>query len=134
MDVASSGTRAVRGHLSILPQDQRLLANPFLAILVAIPWGFGFRWAFLRKSPTFLLILLGLLPCIAYFLQYHCLDCGATGRFFRWRSHACSAVIARCHSERRTWFRPPNPTAQVILWGYFLVAAYFLGLMIQLAR
>ena len=106
-----------------LEEFQRLVANPFLAVFWLIVLFGIVREALATKS----LPLLGLAACgllvLGHLLQYHCRDCGETGRLFRWRSHACPGVLARQQYGRARRFRGPNPRTQLILWIYFLIAA-----------
>lgn len=108
---------------------QRLVANPFLALLLMIPWVVGFRDAFLRRDPLILLALLLGLVGIACLLQYHCRDCGKTGLLFSWRSHACGHALARQFSQKRRRLRGPNPTTQTVLWMYLLAIVTFLAIV-----
>ena len=43
------------------------------------------------------------LVLVVFLFQYHCLDCGATGRLSRWRDHACDRRVAarRRHGSTR---------------------------------
>jgi hypothetical protein len=117
-----------------LPQEfQRLVANPFLALFWLIILFPIFRQALEWKSlPLLGVALLGLFVA-GYFLQYHCLDCGATGRLFKWKEHACPSVVARQQAGRVRRFRGPNPVLQTILWGYVLGALAILAYVVALA-
>lgn len=105
----------------------RLVANPFLALLYLVGWlvalyktvfgGFaGPLW------PMLLVILFAGLALFPYFLEYHCLDCGRTGRLARWRRHLCERSLARLESGRRRRLRGPNPWVQLTLWFWALLA------------
>jgi hypothetical protein len=102
-------------------EHQRLVANPFLALASLIPWMLLFRHVFVARHLGALIGLLALVAVIPCLLQYHCLDCGATGMLFRWRRHACARVLARQVLATRGRFRGPNPTTQTVLWGYAIV-------------
>ena len=113
-----SSTRRPPAGRSVYADDprayQRLVVNPFLAFLALIGWvalmRFGYRE---RLLPAFLLAQV--LPVLAYFaVQYHCLDCGATGRLSRWKDHACESVVARRLAGRPRRFRGPNPRSQML--------------------
>ena len=86
---------------------QRLVTNPFLAVLFTIPWGLAFRRMVLDKNlPVTLVMLLGIAGIVCL-IQFHCLDCGATGCFFRWKRHACglceSALSATSAARASAW-------------------------------
>jgi hypothetical protein len=109
------------------------VANPFLAVAGLIAWLAAFRWALtlptLHAACFTALALVGT-PCL---LQYHCLDCGATGLLFRWKSHACERVRDRQELDRVRRFRGPNPTIQMILWAYLLAGVAVLAVAVGLA-
>jgi hypothetical protein len=111
------------GRPPLLPQEyQRLVANPFLAMFGLIVWFYGVRQAFMIESGyLFLVAILSLLGVVCL-LQYHCLDCGATGLLFRWKSHACPRVRARQQNGEVRHLRGPNPVFQTVLWIYGLLA------------
>jgi hypothetical protein len=115
------------------PQEyQRLVANPFLAVLGLIVWVVAMRQALaLRNLAVVLLTLLGLVA-LGYLLQYHCLDCGATGLLSRWKSHACERVRARQQFDQVRRFRGPNPVFQTVLWGYLLAVLAILAAAVLL--
>jgi hypothetical protein len=117
-----------------IPQEfQRLVANPFLAVFwLVVLFGFLRLALDLRSLPMVGIVLLGLLVA-GYLLQYHCLDCGGTGRLFQWRDHACPSVVARQRAGRVRRFRGPNPLLQTILWGYVLGVLAILVYVVTLA-
>jgi hypothetical protein len=117
-----------------LPQEyQRLVANPFLALVGLIAWVAAFRWALNRRSLGAVgPVVFGLVAVFAL-LQYHCLDCGATGSLFRWKSHACDRVRARQEADQVRRFRGPNPVLQTVLWGYLLAGVAILGIVLYQA-
>jgi hypothetical protein len=111
----------------------RLVANPFLALVYFVAWLMamyesifgGFAGALTPMLVVMLLAALGLLP---YTLQYHCLDCGSTGRLSRWKKHACHSALNRRDAGAKRRFRGPGPTLQLVLWMWFLMAmAMFLN-------
>lgn len=110
---------------------QRLVVNPFLAFLALIGWvaltHFGYRERLLLAF-----LLAQVFPVMAYFaVQYHCLDCAATGRLSRWRGHACESVVARRLAGRPRRFRGPNPRSQMLLWIYGLMAAIWYAIVLR---
>ena len=117
-----------------LPQEyQRLVANPFLALLGLIA-GFAAVTKALesRNLPLVGLSLLALCA-VGYLLQYHCLDCGTTGLLFRWKSHACERVLVRQQTGRVRRIRGPNPTFQTVLWIYLMIGVAILIAAVLLA-
>jgi hypothetical protein len=125
------------GHPTpLLPQQyQRLVANPFLAVLALVSWGAAMGEGLARRKLWLVMLLAPLPIAFARLLQYHCLDCGATGRLFRWKDHACERVVARQLSGKVRRFRGPNPAFQTILWGYLvIVAAILVGVVFYAAR
>ena len=111
----------------------RLVANPFLALVALVAWLMalyesifgGFAGALTPMLVVILLAALGLLP---FTLQFHCLDCGGTGRLSRWKKHACHMAMHRRDSGVRRRFRGPGPSLQLVLWVWFLMAvAMFLN-------
>ena len=108
---------------------QRLVVNPFLAlgilsatlalaVYVSRPGNTG-------RSPLLPAVLAGLLA--SYFsLQYHCLDCGATGMVHRWQRHACPKVRERWRTGFDFWARPrPTLRTQVAFWFLLVLIACF---------
>lgn len=106
---------------------QRLLANPFLALLGLVFWFGLVRYTIATGfagplTPMLLLLLIVSLGLLPFLLQYHCLDCGATRNLSGWRRHSCTKVFERRLSGRRRAFRGPNPPLQVVLWLVFVLA------------
>lgn len=110
---------------------QRLVVNPFLSVLAGAAGLLAVGAVDRARAdnlfgPT---VLIGL--AVAYVsLQYHCLDCGATGSYRRWRRHACPRVW-----DRRAGLLPSGPgfppaPTQVILWILWLLAA---GMIVSFA-
>jgi branched-subunit amino acid ABC-type transport system permease component len=111
----------------------RLVANPFLMFVGLVVWLLLGRWVLglLRRNPdligplapilvVLLLASLWLLPGLS---QYHCLDCGGTGRLSRWRRHACPRSVGRRIQGESRRLRGPSPFYQVLLWLWALLAA-----------
>ena len=105
---------------------QRFVANPFLSVVV-FTLGYSLsKWMIRHDWPQTLTIgsILATVLGPFFFLQYHCVDCGGSGRF-RWREHACRPV-------RERWARGdlgatgwPSPSRQLAAW---LLVALVLGL------
>jgi hypothetical protein len=85
-----------------------------------------------KSLPLLGVVLLGLI-LTGYFMHYHCLDCGSTGRLFRWKEHACPSVVARQQAGMVRRFRGPNPYLQTIVWGYVLGVVAILVYVVMLA-
>ena len=101
---------------------QRLVVNPFLALLALVGWVALMRLGYRERILSAFLVA-QLLPVLAYYaVQYHCLDCGTTGALSRWKDHACESVVARRLAGRPRRFRGPNPRSQLLLWIYGLMA------------
>jgi hypothetical protein len=101
---------------------QRVIVNPFLGVIgwLAELFLLGEVMSSKRLEPFFLVLSSLLLPL--FLIQFHCLDCGATGWLHRVGRHVCPGVLAR--RERRTaWPRILAPTVQFRIWFGFLVLA-----------
>jgi len=133
-DLDVSRPRRVRRTVEPIGECQRLIANPFLAVLCWVAVFFVIRQGLRMHSLPLFLGGLGLLFVPILLVQYHCLDCGATGWLFRSRSHACPVVVAR-HQNPGAWRRRgPRVETQIILWVYCLMAASLLFLVRYLSR
>jgi hypothetical protein len=108
---------------------QRLIVNPFLAVLGWLMAAALIRYSTRsRNLPLYLGALLWLfVPFLL--IQFHCLDCGATGWYLRARRHACGAVVARWQRGEWRRFRGPGAKAQLVIWLYVLLAAAILYLV-----
>ena len=103
--------------------SQRVIVNPFLAVLDLLVLGAMFvgRHWFGIFSVTFGVALIVLLP---HLIQFHCLDCGRTGRYTAHKAHACPVVVKRWNDGLTTRF--PSARAQLIVWGWVLASVGFL--------
>jgi hypothetical protein len=104
---------------------QRLIANPFLAVCGLIGWLVLTRWTLDSGELILFLPALASVFLLFFLLQYHCLDCGRTGRLLRWHDHACTRVVARQVSGRPRRLRGPSPTVQTVLWFFAIAFAAF---------
>jgi hypothetical protein len=112
---------------------QRLVVNPFLAVLVFVIIVALWREAVIRRMPVLFQLGMGLLVVDALLVQYHCLDCGATGWLLRYRRHACSRVLSRWqHGEWRR-FRGPGVKIQLVAWLIIVAGAFVLMLILWIA-
>ena len=57
-------------------------------------------------------------------IQFHCLDCGATGWLFRYQQHACPRVVARWQNQVVRRFHGPRLRIQLIAWFIVTAAAF----------
>lgn len=103
---------------------QRLVVNPFLAVL-----GWLAAAGLIRHSLQSHNLALHLSALIWLFvpyllIQYHCLDCHATGWYVRSRRHLCPPVLDRLARGGKAshW---PRARTQLVLWLYFV---FVLGL------
>jgi hypothetical protein len=108
---------------------QRLVVNPFLTVLVWI----GFLGLLCTVVPR--QELAGLAADIVIFglalllIQYHCVDCGATGWLVRYQHHACPKVVERWRNRIIRRFHGPRLRIQLIAWFIFMIAAVVLGVL-----
>jgi hypothetical protein len=106
---------------------RRMIFNPFLGIFAVAGWLAALREVVLTTFPDrpghgalCLLFLSYLATLLPRFFQFHCLDCGRTGRLSRWKRHVCPAIARRILEGRPLRFRGPGPLAQMLFWGYLL--------------
>jgi hypothetical protein len=111
-----------------------VIVNPLLAIL-----GWLLAIVLIRYStrshnlPLYLTAILWLfVPFVL--IQFHCLDCRATGWLLRVRRHACPSVVARWISKESLRGRWPSITVQIHCWIYALVAVAILGFIAFVSR
>lgn len=108
------------------PEHQRLVVNPFLAVVAVVAWAWLTRRLFLTSFPPSALLpalIFGLIPIL---IHTHCLDCGVTGVYPRWSQHACPKVVLRSRANRPRWLPWPTARTQLIVWGYVLGAVALL--------
>ncbi len=106
---------------------QRLVANPFLGFFAILVWlaalyaivVLGWVGAFAPMAVVLMIAILWLIPGL---FQYHCLDCGRTGKLSDWRRHICLHVAERRIEGRVRRIRGPTPPVQIILWLWILMA------------
>lgn len=108
---------------------QRLVANPFLTFFAWLV-AFGLVVQSLHRLNLALFVAgLALLFLAFLLLQFHCLDCGATGWLLRASAHACPAVIARRQIGRSRRSRVPGLKWQLVAWFIVTLAGFVLGMM-----
>ena len=96
---------------------QRLVVNPFLAVVALIALGQIVGWP-----------AVGGLVFLPHLVQYHCLDCDQTGRYAHRSGHACPRVLDRWREVRRPWF--PSSWFQLVVWCWLLGAVAVLLLIL----
>jgi hypothetical protein len=116
------------------PEHQRLVVNPFLAVLGLLGLGWLARELALSPLPALAGLLILPMVMLPYLIQYHCLDCGRTGPYPRHRRHACPGVVARWGEGRRRRVPFPTPWAQLVVWGWLLGAVGLLLAVIGFSR
>jgi hypothetical protein len=111
---------------------QRLVANPFLALLATIAWFFLIVQIVKSKQLVLFWPALVSVVLVVFLFQFHCLDCGTTGRLTRWRDHACEPVRLRYEAGFSRRVRFPNPVVQTVFWFYvLLMVAIFCYVIMQ---
>jgi hypothetical protein len=113
---------------SIAPY-QKLVVNPFLAVLAVVITIAIERWALENHYLGIFQIGFGLIALEFFLVQYHCRDCGATGFLFRVGRHACPAVVARLKRDERPRFRGPGVRVQLVAWLILVASAVILVLV-----
>jgi hypothetical protein len=114
----------------------RILANPFLGFAGFVLWLACLLWAVREMSrnpdlngplaPIVFVVFVAFLWLLPGLFQFHCLDCGRTGRLSRWRQHVCPPSSARRIAGQPRILRGPTPLGQIILWlwGLLLVGLW----------
>jgi hypothetical protein len=134
-EIDLSGSRPLRASEATEPIEpidayQRLVANPLLAVAMAVLavllLRLSLRWDNLYLFLGSIGLLVGCLPLI----QFHCLDCGATGWLLSRRRHRCLSAVARWRSGQMDRWRPPAMTTQLAIWMHILAALGALGLIL----
>ena len=110
---------------------QRLVINPFLAVVILL-CGFGIVLSLKNRLPKSSSPWWGLsLFVMSYFcVQFHCLDCGASGMFARRNRHACRGVRERWLARRMVPTYYPGPVLQLKIWGLTILGVVMLALTV----
>jgi hypothetical protein len=123
--------RPLRDSIAPIDGYQRLVANPFLAVLGWLV-AFGVLIESVKREKLALFMTAIILFFVGFFfLQFHCLDCGATGLLLKSSSHACPAVVERRQRQRARRFRGPGVKLQLVAWFIFLMTAFILALVMH---
>ena len=104
---------------------QRLIVNPFLAVFGTILWFLLLRYTVQTRVLKLFAPVAASFVLLIFLLEYHCLDCGRTGRLLNWRKHVCERVEVRRLSGNLRWSLWPSVFSQTVLWvvGLGLTAA-----------
>jgi hypothetical protein len=116
-------------HISIAPY-QRLIVNPFLSVLLLVIIIAIAQKAIQTETFGIFPLLVILILIDVFLVQYHCLDCGATGWLLRYRKHGCPTVVTRFQRGELRRFRGPSVRLQLAMWIVFLLVALVLGLIV----
>ncbi|HEX3449846.1 MAG TPA: hypothetical protein VHS97_16450 [Isosphaeraceae bacterium] len=106
---------------------QRLVVNPFLTVLIWIIFSGLHRGIEPRLTAAVFVAVLVVFVLGLFLVQFHCLDCGATGWLVRYQRHACPKVVARWRSRVVRRFHGPRLRIQLIAWLIVTMAALLLG-------
>jgi hypothetical protein len=112
------------------PEHQRLVVNPFLAVFGLVVLRHLALWLCSDSVPVATFMTLSLMFLLPTLIQYHCLDCGKTGRFSRRDQHACPAILARWREGRPSRF--PSIGMQLVVWGWLIASAALLLFVLSL--
>jgi hypothetical protein len=127
-ELDSQPRRPLRPINDAITLYQRLVVNPFLAVLALIVIFAMGNWLE-AQHPFGPLRTLLVIFAAKYLVQYHCRDCGATGFLTGYRNHLCPPVLARWHEHELPRFRGPGVRAQYVLWLILLASVWVLALV-----
>jgi hypothetical protein len=113
--------------------EKRLLVNPFLVVMDWLLAVSILRAAFKRADSVLFEVGAVLLLLSFFLLQYHCLDCGATGWMLLRRRHACPVEVRRRRNGRPPRWGVPSVGIQIVVWCYLLVAVVLIWLILTRA-
>ena len=126
-DLDSQLRRPVPDSIEPIDEYQRLVANPFLTVLAWLVVLGLVRESVNRQNVAMFMTGIIIFFVAFFLLQYHCLDCGATGWLLRSWAHACPAVVDRRRSGLVRRFRGPGLRLQLAAWFIIMMAALVLG-------
>jgi hypothetical protein len=118
-----------RHAIEPLADYQRFLVNPLLAVSVGVAALIWMRFALHGRHLPLFLASLAVLAVPFLTVQYHCLDCGATGWLLGARRHACPPALERWREGRSSGWRLPGIRAQMIIWLHVLAAVAALAVI-----
>ena len=105
---------------------QRLVVNPLLTVLAWNAFLALLRTVVPRPDTAGLVVDIVVFALALLLIQFHCLDCGATGWLFRYQQHACPRVVARWQNQVVRRFHGPRLRIQLIAWFIVTAAAFVL--------
>jgi hypothetical protein len=111
---------------NVVKYYQRLVVNPFLGVIflafgMAVFYSHDRWWKWFMSSPSTYFFFM-----IAFaFIQYHCLDCGASGTILGRQRHACRRVRERWVSGRMVTLCFPNLRVQLAIWTLAIADCVF---------
>lgn len=112
-------------------EAQRVVVNPFLGVGCLVFWAWLTYRLYIGPMPPLAVLAALSWLAIPFSLQIHCVDCGETFPYARWRVHLCpnaaSRAWQRIESGRplgRFW---PSARVQLFVWGYILGSVALLG-------
>lgn len=112
-------------------EAQRVVVNPFLGVGCLVFWAWLTHRLYRGPIPPLSVLAVLSWLAIPHALQFHCVDCGETFSFPRWRAHLCpnaaSRAWLRIEAGRplgRYW---PSARVQLYVWGYLLGSVALLG-------
>jgi hypothetical protein len=117
-----------------IEQYQRLVANPFLTVLAWLIVFVMLREGVRRQNAGLFMTGIALIFVAFFLLQFHCLDCGATGWLLRSWAHACPAVDARRQNKVVRRWHGPGLKTQLAMWLVVIFAAHVLGMIALRSR
>ena len=119
------------GSDSPVQWHQRLIANPFLAVLGTILWFVCVRQTVETRTIRLFTPVAASLVLVIFLFEFHCMDCGRTGRLVSWRKHVCERVEVRRLSGRSlaSWW--PSVLTQTAVW---LLGISIATLLVVLSR
>jgi hypothetical protein len=132
-EVDSNPGTTAHVQLKSLGKHQRIVVNPFLAVLAWVAVLGMMRKSLEIRSMPLLMAAFGLMLFACLLLQFHCLDCGATGWLARWRNHACPAVVMRVLSGETPRFPGLSVMAQLIAWFVLVGAVLVLSMVVVIS-
>ncbi|OJW24623.1 MAG: hypothetical protein BGO49_06150 [Planctomycetales bacterium 71-10] len=120
LDTATYATPVERLALA---EQQRLVANPLLAVVALLGVWALFRYS-LEVRNLYLFFATAFAAVVsALLIQYHCLDCGHTDFALRSRRHACAPVVHRIRIDAEPHLLPPALGTQIKAWTLAAVVA-----------
>lgn len=123
LDTATYATPVDRAALA---EQQRLVANPLLAVVALLGVWALFRYSLEIRNLYLFLATVFAAAVSALLIQYHCVDCGHTDFALRSRRHACVPVLHRIRIDAEPHLLPPALRTQIKAW---LIAAAAVGLL-----